>query len=60
MWTGCIWLRMRPMAGCFEQGNEPSGSIKGGEFCEVSFMPWPLYCQGKSLCYPLARRLGGP
>jgi len=23
-------------------------------------MPWPLYPQGKSLWYPLDRRLGGP
>jgi hypothetical protein len=26
----------------------------------VSFTPWPLYPQGKSPCYPLDRRLGGP
>jgi hypothetical protein len=26
----------------------------------VSFMPWPLYPQGKSTWYPLDRRLGGP
>jgi hypothetical protein len=26
----------------------------------VSFTPWPLYPQGKSLLYPLDRRLGGP
>jgi hypothetical protein len=26
----------------------------------VSFMPWPLYPQGKSPSYPLGRRLGGP
>jgi hypothetical protein len=25
----------------------------------VSFTPWPLYPQGKSLWYPLERRLGG-
>jgi hypothetical protein len=25
----------------------------------VSFTPRPLYLQGKSLCYPLDRRLGG-
>jgi len=25
----------------------------------VSFMPWLLYPQGKSLWYPLDRRLGG-
>jgi hypothetical protein len=26
----------------------------------VSFMPWPLYPQGKSPWYPLDRRLSGP
>jgi hypothetical protein len=26
----------------------------------VSFTPQPLYLQGKSLWYPLVRRLGGP
>jgi hypothetical protein len=26
----------------------------------VSFMPQPLYSQGKKLWYPLDRRLGGP
>jgi hypothetical protein len=26
----------------------------------VSFMPWLFYPQGKSPCYPLDRRLGGP
>jgi hypothetical protein len=26
----------------------------------VSFTPWPLCPQGKSLWYPLNRRLGGP
>jgi len=26
----------------------------------VSFTPRPLYSQGKSLLYPLSRRLGGP
>jgi hypothetical protein len=26
----------------------------------VSFMPWPLYHQGKSPWYPLDKRLGGP
>jgi len=28
VWTGCIWLRIRTS----EHGNEPSGSMKGGEF----------------------------
>jgi hypothetical protein len=31
LWTGCIWLREGPMAGCCEHGHEPSGSIKGGQ-----------------------------
>jgi hypothetical protein len=31
VWTGCIWLRMRLVAGCCEHGNELSGFIKGGE-----------------------------
>jgi hypothetical protein len=26
----------------------------------VNFMPFPLYPQGKSPCYPLDRRLRGP
>jgi hypothetical protein len=26
----------------------------------ISFMPWPLYPQGKSPCFPLDRRLCGP
>jgi hypothetical protein len=26
----------------------------------VSFTPLPLYSRGKSPCYPLDRRLGGP
>jgi len=30
LWTGCIWLRI----GTSEHGNEPSGSIKGGEFLD--------------------------
>jgi hypothetical protein len=29
-WTGLIWLSI----GCCECGNEPSGSIKCGEFLE--------------------------
>jgi len=31
-WTGLIWLRCRQVAGTCECGNEPSGSIKCGEF----------------------------
>jgi hypothetical protein len=32
VWTGFILLRIGTVAGCCEHGNEPSGSIKGGEF----------------------------
>jgi hypothetical protein len=32
MWTGCIWFRIGTVAGPYEHDNEPSGSIKGGEF----------------------------
>jgi hypothetical protein len=30
VWTGCNWLRI----GTSEHGNEPWGSIKGGEFLD--------------------------
>jgi hypothetical protein len=33
-WTGLIWLRIGNVAGCCECGNEPSGSIKHGEFLD--------------------------
>jgi hypothetical protein len=32
VWTGFIWLRKGPVAGCCEHGNEPLSSIKCGEF----------------------------
>jgi hypothetical protein len=32
MQTGFIWLRIGSMPGSHEDGNEPSGSIKGREF----------------------------
>jgi hypothetical protein len=32
--TGLLWLRIRQMTGDFECGNEPSGSIKCGEFLD--------------------------
>jgi hypothetical protein len=32
--TGLIWLRIGTVAGSCECGNEPSGSIKRGEFGE--------------------------
>jgi hypothetical protein len=28
VWTGLIWLKIGPVEGCWEHGNEPSGSIK--------------------------------
>jgi hypothetical protein len=31
-WTGLIWLITGKVAGCCENGNEPPGSIKCGEF----------------------------
>jgi hypothetical protein len=34
VWTGFIWLKIGISAGCREHGNEPSGSIKGGEFLD--------------------------
>jgi hypothetical protein len=34
VWTGCIWLKIGSVAGCCEDGNEPSGSIIGGEFID--------------------------
>jgi hypothetical protein len=33
-WTGSIWLRIETYAGTCESGNEPSGSIKCGEFLD--------------------------
>jgi hypothetical protein len=30
VWTGLGWLRKEQLAGTFECGNEPSGSIKCG------------------------------
>jgi hypothetical protein len=32
VWTGFILLRIEAKTGCHEHGNEPSGSVKGGEF----------------------------
>jgi hypothetical protein len=32
--TGSIWLRRGTGAGCYKCGDEPSGSIKCGEFLE--------------------------
>jgi len=33
-WIGSMWLRIGTMSGTCECGNEPSGSIKCGEFLE--------------------------
>ena len=33
-WTGLIWLRIGTEEDPFKQGNEPSGSIKCGEFLD--------------------------
>jgi hypothetical protein len=39
-WTGSIWFRTGKVAGTCECGNEPSGSIKCGEFLD-----WLRTCQ---------------
>jgi hypothetical protein len=31
-WTGCIWLKTGPEAGCCEDGNERSSFLKCGDF----------------------------
>jgi len=36
VWTGCIWLRICPVAGSWEYSNEPSGSIRGEELKKTS------------------------
>jgi hypothetical protein len=37
-WGGVDWIHLAqdkgPVAGCFEHGNEPLGSIKSGEFLD--------------------------
>jgi hypothetical protein len=33
-WTGHTWFGIGQVAGCCERGNEPSGSIKCGEFLD--------------------------
>jgi hypothetical protein len=32
VWAGCMWLRIGTSGGLSERDNEPSSSIKGGEF----------------------------
>ena len=34
MWTGLGWPRIRQVADACEYGNEPSGSMKCGEFLD--------------------------
>jgi hypothetical protein len=34
MWTGFIWLRIGTSGGCYEHGDETSGSIKVDEFLD--------------------------
>jgi hypothetical protein len=34
MWTAFIWLKMDPLAGCWEYGNKYSSYIKRGEFLD--------------------------
>jgi len=34
VWTGSSWLRVGQVTGTCEWGNEPSGSIKCGEFLD--------------------------
>ena len=34
VWTGSSWLRIGQVAGTCECGNEPSGSVKCGEFLD--------------------------
>jgi len=35
VWTGLIWLRIWTDGGTCESGNEPSGSIRRGEFLDL-------------------------
>jgi len=34
VWTGCIWLSKGQVAGSCVHGDEPLGSIKGGNFLD--------------------------
>ena len=34
MWTGLVWPRIGQVADACQYGNEPSGSIKCGEFLD--------------------------
>jgi hypothetical protein len=33
-WSGCTCIMAGQVTGCCKHGNEPSGSIKGGEFLD--------------------------
>jgi hypothetical protein len=35
MWTGCMWIRIGPVAVSCEHGNETSDSIKCGKFLDL-------------------------
>ena len=35
MWTGFIWLMIVKVVGCFERGNEHSGSIRCEELIDL-------------------------
>jgi hypothetical protein len=37
-WAGFIWLRIRPVADYYENGNGNTGSIKRGDFFFTSRM----------------------
>ena len=41
VWTGLMWLTAT-VAGCCKYGNEPSGSVEGGEFIEQLRYHWLL------------------
>jgi hypothetical protein len=45
VWTGSIWLRIGPVEGSCEHGNEPSGSIKCWEVLERLYN-WQLLKKG--------------
>jgi hypothetical protein len=34
VWTGFMWFRIGPVAGSYEHGSEPSGSVKAGSLKE--------------------------
>ena len=35
LWTGLVWPRIATVADACECGNEPSGSMKCGEFLDL-------------------------